>query len=52
MRKINKKEREVASLWANGNISQAETARRLKVSPQNAYIILARALRAIHYQDN
>jgi DNA-binding CsgD family transcriptional regulator len=47
---MTKKEIELADLWANGTISLATVARKLKGDNNKAYSFLARALRQKHYE--
>ena len=51
MRKILKKEEELAKMWACNLIGTKEVARKYKVTHPAQYSILARALKKIHYEN-
>lgn len=46
---MTKREKDIAAMWAMDRITHAEATRKLKVSPNTTYSIIARSLKEIHY---
>ena len=47
---MTKYKKEIAILWAKGELKGVEVAKKYKTTPNNIYVTLAKALKEIHYE--